>query len=150
MSGTVVVDASLAIAWVVQEIRSEAARALLLTWERQQVRRVAPALFAAETASALMHCARLGSIAPQETPVYLAALLDAVSLVPSDGALAQRALAIARQLGQGRAYDSFYAALAEQERCELWTADARFASAARRGFPSVHCVDEQQGTGTAD
>ena len=45
----------------------------------------------------------------------------------------QRARAIAKQAGQRRVYDSIYAAHAEAEKCELWTADYRFYRAVK-GF----------------
>lgn len=140
MSSSVVVDPSLAVAWVVQEVHSAAARALLLTWERTRVRRIAPALFASETATALLRCARRGAINAGTASQYLAAVLSAVSLVPDDGALAARALEIAQTLNLGKAYDSLYAALAEREGCDFWTGDERFFNAARPRFPYVQWV----------
>lgn len=47
----------------------------------------------------------------------------------------------AEKLGQSKAYDSFYLALAETLRAPLWTADRRLANAARQiGISWVHAV----------
>lgn len=138
----VVVDPSLAVAWVVEEVYSAPARARLLDWEQRGVRRLAPALFASEGASALLKHTRRGTIDATAAPRFLAGLLASITLSPQDGALAGRALVIAQQLGLGKAYDSLYAALAEREGCELWTGDQRFYNAAHRAFAWIHFVAE--------
>src|SRR5688572_8138162 len=57
MSG-VVVDASLAAKWVLQEPLTAEARALLIDWEQQDIERLVPALFLSEISSPLLR--RLG------------------------------------------------------------------------------------------
>lgn len=52
----------------------------------------------------------------------------------------QRARHIAKQANQRRVYDSVYAALAEIEGCELWTADYAFYHAVRSFLPFVKYV----------
>lgn len=144
--GAVVVDPSLAVAWVVEEMHTPSARAHLIAWRAAGVRVLSPALFASESASALIRCIRRGAITDAVAPRSLGGLLAAVTLVPDDGALAARALAIARRLDQPRAYDSTYAALAEHEGCEFWTGDRRFYNAAHRAFPWVRWVEEASAT----
>ncbi len=52
--------------------------------------------------------------------------------LPLDVSLARSALIWADKLGQVRAYDACYLALAERERATLWTADRRLASRAKQ------------------
>ena len=80
MNGIVVVDASLAVAWVVEEEHTPAARSLLNTWEAEGARRLVPALFATESATALLRYSRRGVIAESEVPEFLAELLAAVTV----------------------------------------------------------------------
>ena len=142
MAGTVVVDASLAVALVVDEDQSDACHAMLVHWEQGTVQRLAPALFALETATALRVYARRGRITTQGGRTRLQTLLNAVIIRPSDADLVWRAYELATLLDQGAVYDCTYAAMAEAEGCELWTADERFFNATRRRLPWVHWVGE--------
>ena len=144
MVSGVVVDASLAVPWVVAEVHSPQARALLIDWELQGVSRLVPALFASETATAILRCVRRGAVDPAVAPSFLAGLLRAVTVRSDDRLVAGRALRIAQQLGLGKAYDSLYAALAEREGCELWTGDERFYNAAHPVFTWIHWVGESR------
>ena len=58
----------------------------------------------------------------------LDAVCDAVSIHEPSG-LYLDALSIAQAIGVGATYDPLYLALAEAERCDLWTADRRFVQA---------------------
>ncbi len=48
-----------------------------------------------------------------------------VEIIHSDQSLCQQALAWAERLGQSKAYDSFYLALAKRLDAGLWTSDRR-------------------------
>ena len=66
-----------------------------------------------------------------------------LEVVPASPKLHRRALEWAERLGQSRAYDSQYLALAEQVNAELWTGDRRLANgAAALGVDWVHWVGE--------
>ncbi len=80
-------------------------------------------------------------------PFSLADILAAVTLMPPNLALLERAAAIAAQLRRLAAYDAQYVALAEREGCELWTADERFWYAATARFPWVRWVGEATASG---
>jgi predicted nucleic acid-binding protein len=70
-------------------------------------------------------------------------LLNVYSIPPSD-TLHRAALEWAERLGQARAYDAQYLALAEQSSAELWTADEKLYNRARQlGISWVHWVGEQ-------
>jgi predicted nucleic acid-binding protein len=114
-----VIDASVAVKWVVEEPLAAEAEAV-----RDGGRLIAPDLWLAECANILWKKQRRGELAPRDAEDSLAALRDAgVRLTPSD-ALATRALQIAMALDHP-AYDGFYLALAEETGRPLVTADGR-------------------------
>jgi predicted nucleic acid-binding protein len=142
VSGAVVVDASLAVKWVLAESYTFEARSLLVDWERQSVLRLVPALFASEIAAPLLRRCQQGVLSLALAEQAVQDLLSAVMVRPLDALLAVRALQIADALQQRRAYDSLYLAMAEHEHCELWTADERLWNGARTTFPWVHWVGQ--------
>ncbi len=71
------------------------------------------------------------------------ALLLNIESIPPSSSLHQGSLAWAERLGQWRAYDAQYLALAEQTRLAFWTADQRLVNAARgAGANWVHWIGE--------
>ncbi len=142
MSGSVVVDASLAIKWVLVEPYRAQARALLIDWERDEVDRLVPLLFLSELNTPLLKLRRQGAITAADAGRAFGDVLAAVVLAPEDEALVRRAFAIADRLMLRTAHDSLYVALAEREGCELWTADERFFNLASPAFPFVRWVGE--------
>lgn len=120
---TFVIDASVAIKWVVDE--DESAQALAL---RKNSRLIAPDLLVAECANILWKKVQRGEIEPQDAKLASDLLARAdVALEPMNG-LSAEALRLAVQLGHP-AYDCFYLALALARRAIFVTADARFARA---------------------
>jgi predicted nucleic acid-binding protein len=66
-----------------------------------------------------------------------------VHVVSSDVGICQSALAWAARLGQSKAYDGFYLAVAEWRGAELWTADEKLYNRARQlGASWAHWVGE--------
>ena len=53
VNGSVVVDASLAVKWLVEEVDSDKAHAALQSWATQDITRIAPYLMPFEVANAL-------------------------------------------------------------------------------------------------
>jgi predicted nucleic acid-binding protein len=120
-----VVDASVALKWVVEEDGSEAAVALAA----QPL--AAPTLLLVECANVLWVKLRRGELTPSETVERWQALREApVELVPAAGLL-DHALDLAIQLAQ-TVYDCLYLALAIRLDGQLVTADRRLADATRR------------------
>jgi predicted nucleic acid-binding protein len=119
----IVVDASVALKWVLDEPESEAAVAL----RDQEL--IAPALWLAEAANALWRHVRTGEISDQEAAAFFSELLKApVASLPIEPHL-ERALELAMEIGHP-VYDCIYLALALHHRTHVMTADRRFASAA--------------------
>ncbi len=131
-----VVDASLAIKWLVEEEHSDEARALSSDWESSGVKTFAPAiLMPAEVANALHRRVVRGELDLQTAARLLDDLLAFGIELVAPPEIHGAALSAASRIGQGAVYDSHYLALAERLDCELWTADRRFYRSARRAFP---------------
>lgn len=119
----IVVDASVALKWVLDEPGSEAAVAL------RDHELVAPTLWLAEAANALWRHARIGEISNDEAIAYFAELLKApVASLPIEPQL-EPALKLAMEIGHP-IYDCIYLALALRHQTHVVTADRRFAAAA--------------------
>ena len=137
-----VVDASVAIKWVVQEPGSEQALAL------RRFRLMAPDLLAAECANVLWKRVRRGEM-DEAAAAAASALLELadVELVPMQSMLAQ-ATRLAAAL-EHPAYDCFYLVLAHNTGRQFVTADERllrklgtsktsFSVTSLQAFPGLH------------
>ena len=123
---TLVIDASVAAQWVLDEYGSARANAL-----RSADGLIAPAIIAAEIGSAIWKAVRRGTVTRADAIVAIdAALLPFQILIPTEE-LRVRALELAIDLDHP-IYDCFYLALAERERCALVSADKRLLTAAKR------------------
>jgi predicted nucleic acid-binding protein len=121
----IVVDASVAIKWVVREADSDEATAL----RNEQL--IAPVLWLAEVSNVLWRRVRIGDITTDEARARLSELLKApVASLPMEPYL-DRALQLATELAHP-IYDCIYLALALHQNTHVVTADARFAAAASR------------------
>ena len=140
MDGQVVIDASLAVKWIVNEIDSDKADALARTWAKSGVRPHGPYLLPVEVSNALYKRVTRGDITLDQASrllrVFLASGVDL--LEPTD--LHVRATELASILNQTTVYDSHYLALAELLSCDLWTADQRFYRASAQRFPAVRWI----------
>lgn len=120
MTRILVVDASVAVKWLVPEPDSAQAEALF----RGENRLVAPDLLLVEVANALWRRCRKASTTPEEAEFMQGKLPQFFARVHPVGPLLRRALAIGVALDHP-VYDCVYLALAERENCPLVTADAR-------------------------
>jgi predicted nucleic acid-binding protein len=119
-----VIDASVAVKWVVEEEGTLEAVALL----RQQL--LAPDLINAECANILWKKVRLGEMSCEEAIFAGRLLANADIDLTSTRPLLEAAVEIAIVLDHP-AYDCVYLALAEQKNIEIVTADTRLIKKAR-------------------
>ncbi|MGZ8364397.1 MAG: type II toxin-antitoxin system VapC family toxin [Caulobacteraceae bacterium] len=120
---TLVIDASVAVKWVVKEEGSDLAAAYT------EGDFVVPEIWLAEAANALWRKVLRTELSRTEAMAALGVLLEVEPGYISHAELADRALRIAVTLNHP-IYDCLYLACAEREDCELITADARFVTAA--------------------
>lgn len=119
---TIVVDASVALKWVLHEEGSEAAEKLL------DEELIAPSLWLVEAGNALWRRSTRGEISAAEAQERLSELFNApVTTVP----LEEDVIAAVRLAGEldHPIYDCLYLALAIREGTYVVTADRRFANA---------------------
>ena len=143
----VIVDASLAVKWVVKEDYSDAALDLLTEWVMAAVVRLTPLWFPCEVSNVLYRKARGGGAPIVDAIDSFHRIVAIVTMTGLDPATIARAIEIADELNQPRTYDTLYVALAEHEDCELWTADERFWNVARARFPWVRWIGQHAAGG---
>ena len=140
MSGIVVVDASLAVKWLVREVHSDKAYVLARSWAREEVYPLAPYLMPVEVANALYKRVMRKEISLQEATALLDGLLSTRIELREPAGVHVKAMELAAELKQDAVYDAHYLALAEALNCELWTADERFYRAATSGHTQVRWI----------
>jgi predicted nucleic acid-binding protein len=133
MSNVVIVDASIALKWTLNESDSSAALALLAHWTDKEIEVHAPALLAYEVTNALYRRVRKGEIPFGDARRGLTEIIFKVVAFdfPEYPEFNIRAMELGQLFGLPAAYDSHYLALAEREECELWTADTRLWNSTR-------------------
>ena len=142
LNGSVVVDASLAIKWLVEEDDSDKAHALLQSWVVQEITRIAPYLMPFEVANVLHRRVLRGELNVGDSTRMIAQLLESRLELHQPPGLHVRALQLASRFKQSAAYDAHYVALAESFGCELWTADERFYRAISPSIDKVRWIGE--------
>src|SRR5712691_1264976 len=130
----VVVDASLAIKWVLLEQDSDTAAILLDRWTNEGKEIIAPALFTYEVTNILHRRVVTNKLTYEEAKKGLTKLFTIpVSLDFSEYEnISAGAMEFAHRFDLPAAYDAHYLALAERESCEYWTADTRLWNAVKR------------------
>ncbi len=140
---TVVVDASVALRWVIEEDGTDEALALWDRWQAAGERLIAPPIFRAEVANTLRQFVRRSVVTASEADDLLDTLLEIVAM-EEPPSLYARALRMAHELDLGAVYDALYLALAERQSCEIWTADRKLARAVGNRFPLLQCIGPWQ------
>lgn len=124
---TLVVDASVAVKWVLPESGSERAAAVRGSDDDL----IAPSLVCAEIGSAIWRAALRGEVSAAEARDQLKiAVAHYRRFIPLEE-LADTAIFLAIRL-RHPIYDCLYLALAQRERCALITADAKLIAAGKR------------------
>ncbi len=139
MNNKVVVDANIALKWVLTEADSQIAKALLAEWKQKKMIVRVPTLLTYEVTNILYREVIAGRITSETAKDGINMILRIVSPVfPRNSALNLRAMALAKHFGLPASYDTHYLALAERDNCPLWTADTRMWRAVKDQFDWVH------------
>lgn len=113
--------------------------------DREQITPCAPRLWMSETATAIRLRVMHKEMSFDEAEEALRAIHALrFEILDEDEELSLRALEWAGKLGQSKAYDAFYLALAEKLVVDFWTADERLANRCRKDLKLkwVHSVSE--------
>ncbi len=140
----IVIDANIAVKAILPiEGKSDVLERLVL-WHRSRSKIFAPELLIAETVSVIRRGIFERWITEEEGQVAVEDLYRlGVEIVPSDAGICQAALAWAGRLGQSKAYDGFYLAVAERQRAELWTADEKLVNRGKQlNISWIRWIDE--------
>ena len=131
-----VLDASVALKWVLNEDNSDKAVALRDNARRQVDELIAPDFFPVECGHACFRAERKKIIVIGDARKCLTAILADCPFLEESISLLRRAAAIC-QLWQTGFYDAVYIALAEREGCQLVTADAKLVAKVQPDLPFV-------------
>ena len=142
MNGSAVVDASLAVKWLIEEDNSDKATALVRHLDREGTRLAAPYLMPTEVTNVLHRRVLRGELSVGTATSLLQNLMAVGVELHEFPQLHTRALELAGVLRQGAVYDAHYLALSETLDCELWTADEKFLRAAETVGNKVRWIGE--------
>jgi predicted nucleic acid-binding protein len=95
----VVVDASLAVKWILNEVWHHEALALLTQWEQQSVVRIAPSWFSCEVANVLYKRVLRGDLSLADAQLGIQSIHFATTLRDAEPATSIRALELAMLRG---------------------------------------------------
>lgn len=113
--------------------------------DQENITPCAPRLWLSETASAIRSLVFQKVISPDDAEDVLRTIHGLrVEIINEDEELSLRALELAGKLGQSKAYDAFYLALAEKLTAEFWTADERLFNKCQKDLKLrwVHWIGE--------
>lgn len=131
-----VMDASVALKWVLPEAMSDNARRLRDDFQNRIHELLAPDVFPVELAHALTRAERKKIIPVGYAKGFLADIMQTPPALRSYLPLLSKATDISSRTRQG-VYDCLYVALADREQCGLLTADERLVSTLQKQFPFV-------------
>ena len=134
MSPSYVVDASVAVKWVLNEPDSSSAMAVLDDYTQGRNSLAAPRLLVYEVGNILWRRNRRGEISDSQSERLFRHFLGVAPALIDDESLAVSALLLAQAHGR-TLYDSQYLALALSMACPLLTADLRLYNSLRAALP---------------
>lgn len=140
----VVIDAGVAIWAILPLLSTVDVPSKFTVWRTKGVELYAPSLWLAETTSAIRRAVSTNNITPDEGRTALDDLIALdITITPITPAHCRAAFAWSDLLGQSKAYDSFYLALANEQEATFYTTDQRLIrSAQQKGIAWVKWIDE--------
>jgi predicted nucleic acid-binding protein len=133
-------DASVVVPALLPRPSSPVAAEFVRERASQGERFVAPPLVFAESTSVLRRYVHFGEIEHQEAVVALGDLVAMPITIVHDPEMYLRALELARRLGQPKAYDVQYLAVAELQDCPVVTLDRGLYESARSLGIAAHLL----------
>jgi predicted nucleic acid-binding protein len=133
---TLVVDASVAVKWILPEEGHEPALRIQERYQDEEIDLIAPYLLVAEVANVLWKRERRGDLTALAAQRCFQQFLRDSPLLWDSAAVSASALALASAHARP-VYDCLYLAWALEQRCDLVTADERFFHAMGTAFPCV-------------
>jgi predicted nucleic acid-binding protein len=131
-----VLDASVALSWVIPRPLTQNALALRDDYSKQIHELIAPSTFGAEVASGLTKAERQKIIKVGAAVLLLADIRQTYPVVHPYDPVLFRATEISSKVRSGL-HDCLYIALAEREGCELVTVDDKLLKNVQKDFPFV-------------
>jgi len=131
-----VLDSSVALKWVLPEQDSALAIRVRADYRSGVHELLAPDVFPVEIGHALTKAERRKTVAPAQGWAFWQSIMADCPDLTTSIVLMPRAYAISSQMRIG-VYDCLYVALAEQEQCELLTADVKLLNALQQLFPHI-------------
>ncbi len=131
-----VLDSSVAFKFAVIETDSPKAIQLIEEYWQSLHEFLAPEIFPFELAHALTRAERQNRLTPGEAHFHWASVMTAPPTLANDHSLIQRGIEIA-SIHRIGVYDCVYVALAEQENCDLITADTKLVNNLKKHFPFI-------------
>ena len=135
MTATYVLDASVAVKWVLNETGRRAALRILEGYRQGRSNLAAPSLLISEVGNVLWKKAHRGDLSPEQSLRAFGLFLRLAPTLLDDDAVAASALRLAQSHGR-TFYDSQYLALALSLNCPLLTADAKLYNALHNVYPA--------------
>ena len=141
---TVVIDSNIIASLILPASYTPQSTQLLASLNEAGESLIAPLLFEYEIVSIVRRAVASNLLGKARASEALTRLLNSnIVTIPPSRSLHQEALRIAERLGQSKAYDAQYLALASRENAPLWTADLRLVRAAQAaGLGWVHWIGE--------
>lgn len=129
MTSWVVTDSSILLATVLTETYSDAAEALVQSWEQSGMKIAAPTLLRYELVAVIRKHVARGALTAEHGLEAREKLLSQKISFYLNSDLLRRGYELATRFNRPTAYDSQYLAVAERLGCEFWTADERLYNA---------------------
>jgi predicted nucleic acid-binding protein len=134
-----VLDASVAIRWVLPDALTGRAVRLREEFQRQSLELFSPDIFLDEVASALTKAERQKTIPVGDAAALYSMVLNTPPIFCSRLPFVSRAIDIS-SLSRSSYYDCLYVALAESDNCELITANERLIRNLQSRFPFIKAL----------
>jgi len=142
MNGSVCIDASLALIWLLPAEQDEIASILRRKWDEEGVEIITAPLFHAEVTSVLREQVYFKKLLPEEGEEGFSLYFGMGVKSLDTPEIQKKAWELAKKFDLPRTYDMQYLAVAELKGCELWTNDRRLVNSLQGKVSRIKWVGE--------